>query len=227
MNNRSIIFDHVHLQQKRSEINIMYSLECLRLWLYWIIQPSAEQRESGVRQGRWNWLGYILRDIRRAEGEMKTKTYLEKDCWERAKQSVLEEKGNSQSSCMRQKNVGQTAWSPYAPTGETRHNDDDDDFFSQIHHFCHCTHFFLDIGDDKSVRKRHHKDSFQGQPVINNISKNSTNNSIKQCQKQNNNKNCWTIVDMVQNLIGKHAVAIKGEMLFRVHTCNDDLWEQA
>ena len=43
MNNRSIIFDHVHLQQKRSEINIMYSQECLRLRLYCIIQPSAER----------------------------------------------------------------------------------------------------------------------------------------------------------------------------------------
>ena len=29
---------------------------------------------------------------------------------------------------MRQKNVGQTAWRPYAPTGMTRHDDDDDDF---------------------------------------------------------------------------------------------------
>ena len=60
------------------------------------------------------------------------------------------------------KNVGQTAWRPYAPTGMTRHDDDDDDFFSQIHHFCHCTHFFLDIGDAKSIRKRHHKNSFKG-----------------------------------------------------------------
>ena len=205
----------------------MYSQECLQLWLYWIIQPSAEWRESGVWQGRWNWLGYILRDIRRAECDMKTKTYLEKDCWERTKKSVLEELGNSQSSCMRQKNVGQTAWRPYAPTGMTRHDDDDDDFFSQIHHFCHCTHFFLDIGDAKSIRKRHHKNSFQGQPVINNISKNSTNNSIKQCQKQNNKKKCCTIVDKVQNLIRKHAVAINREMLFRVHTCNDGLWKQA
>ena len=122
------------------------------------------------------------------------------------------------------KNVGQTAWRPYAPTGMTRHDDDDDDdFFSQIHHFCHCTHFFLDIGDAKSIRKRHHKNSFQGQPVINNISKNSNNNSIKQCQKQNNKKECCTIVDKVQNLIRKHAVAINREMLFRVHTCNDGL----
>ena len=103
MNNRSIIFDHVHLQQKRSEINIMYSQECLRLRLYCIIQPSAERWESGVRQGRWNWLGYILRDIRRAECQMKTKTYLKKDCWERTKKGVLEELGNSQSSCTRQK----------------------------------------------------------------------------------------------------------------------------
>ena len=144
----------------------------------------------------------------------------------KSKKSVLEELGNSQSSCMRQKNVGQTAWRPYAPTGMTRHDDDDDDFFSQIHHFCHCTHFFLDIGDAKSIRKRHHKNSSQGQPVINNISKNSTNNSIKQCQKQNNKKNCCTIVDKVQNLIRKHAVAINREMLFRVHTRNDGLWKQ-
>ena len=45
--------------------------------------------------------------------------------------------------------------------------------------------------------------------------------------KTNDKKNCCTIVDMVQNLIGKHAVAIKGEMLFRVHTCNDGLRKQA
>ena len=41
------------------------------------------------------------------------------------------------------------------------------------------------------------------------------------------NDNYCTIVDMVQSLIRKHAVAIKGEMLLGVHTCNDDLWEQA
>jgi len=47
--------------------------------------------------------------------------------------------------------VGQTAWRPYATIGAMRH--DDDDFFSQIHHFCRCTHFFPDIGDAKSIRK--------------------------------------------------------------------------
>ena len=37
------------------------------------------------------------------EGERKTKNYLEKDNWERAKQSKVEELGSSQSSCTRQK----------------------------------------------------------------------------------------------------------------------------
>ena len=48
--------------------------------------------------------------------------------------------------------VGQTAWKPYATTGAMRH--DDDDFFSQIHPFCHCMHFCPDIGDAKSIRKK-------------------------------------------------------------------------
>ena len=65
-----------------------------------------------VRRWRWKWLEHILR---RAEGmkdclttlgwtlegrrvrKIKIKNYLEKTCWERAKQGGLEELGSSQS----------------------------------------------------------------------------------------------------------------------------------
>ena len=40
------------------------------------------------------------------------------------KQSWVEELGSSQSSCTRQKDVGQTAWRPYAPTGAMRLDDE-------------------------------------------------------------------------------------------------------
>ena len=69
-----------------------------------------------MRQRGWNWLGHIFResvndcfkysimiDSWRSEGERKTKNYLEKNSWERAKQSGMEELRSSQSGCIRQK----------------------------------------------------------------------------------------------------------------------------
>ena len=71
-------------------------------------------QERGCKQ-----LLYSIRMVtRRSEGERRTKNYLNKGCWDRAKQSGVEELTCTES-------VGQAAWRPYAPTGSIRHDDDD------------------------------------------------------------------------------------------------------
>ena len=46
---------------------------------------------------------FIPNDSWRLKGKRKTKNYLKKDSWERAKQSRVEKPGSSQSGCTRQK----------------------------------------------------------------------------------------------------------------------------
>ena len=64
-------------------------------------------------------------DTRKLKGETKIKDYLEKDYWEKEKQG-WEELGSSQSGGIGTESVGQKAWWPYAPTGTTRSDDEDE-----------------------------------------------------------------------------------------------------
>ena len=85
-----IIEQQLANQAREVKVNVWFSFWCRDRRL--IKGDTLKESTCCIPNASW-----------RSKGERKTKKYLEKDSWERAKQSRVEKPGRSQSGCTRQK----------------------------------------------------------------------------------------------------------------------------